>query len=945
MRFALLIAFSLCISLLAATGSIAGKVVSGATGEGLAGISVILEESGTGVITNQNGGYIIKNLPDGQHTLSVSVIGYESQKAVVRVQNGQTTINNFRLTVKPFAIEGFTVSANMAVKRETPIAFSTIGESQLEDKYTTQDIPQLMDDVPGLFSSSLGLGESEITMRGFDADKVQILINGIPVNDPESQQVYWSNWTGLSSNVKSVQVQRGAGSSLYGSGAFGGSVNIETMGSTVDREIEVRSSVGAYRTTGKVANAKGGMKNYDPINYNVSVRFKSGMLYNGKFNYSLMAERKAGDSYVIGTNYDGWSFGAEAATLLGAHSLNYSFIAAPQEHNQARKTTDMYLTQYLGREYNRNNCAEQENYYFKPQFSIRDEWTISPTQSMMTNAFITMGQGGGKYLYNDSFDGDVRGGRIPTGEVGYQETSYKTDNKYFGRHARWIYDTTGYLCDGCTYDEDTDTFTYMGWDPDTGSYTDDITVRSSENLVTDTYDNSWLNNAHNDHLQFGLNSYYEQKLFPGLQVTLGGEARYWKADHYAESSDFRYYNVYGIGSDSVSVYSQVQDRYNYTTLVANLSGFMRFGIRPLPMLNIVADGQYALYHSEVEENPIDIFDFRSGQFTGRRYYSSKNMVDDDGNLLFDDDDYKKTFRFFSPKLGVNCNLSSHLNVMANFSIAYKEPKTSQWYSSSSGPNSGQTYTEDGVEHTYKLKPERATTIEGGLGYTDSVFDANVNYYITKYDDKIESVEDEHYGSITMNAGRARHMGWELSAGLDDGFMDLSASATLSQNRWRHMNVDQIFGTKSENVIGKVVPFSPEKMMNLSQGFTFRDLPGQGKFRIGWSYKWWAEYYGNWTNSYEVPVYNEDGSVSLVVKKARLPWFNEADVDMKYDFKLYGKAVSLKLDLNNIFDNRNNTAATWSSDYGTNNPIMNGKKYMYVTVAPRFNVFFTTTVNF
>ena len=960
MRLLLIVLLTVSIAALsAATGNIAGKVISEETGEGATGIAVSLDGSGVGAMTNRNGGYIIKNVPVGNYTLSVRHIGHEPVDIPVTVLGGETIIVNITLEVKPLAIEGLTVSANRAVKRETPIAFSSLDEEELSNRYTTQDVPQLMDDVPGLFATSSGLGESEISMRGFDADKIQILINGIPVNDPESQQVYWSNWTGLASNVKNVQVQRGSGSSLYGSGAFGGSVNIETMGSSIDREIEVRTSVGTYVTDDKIADGRGGKESYNPVNYNVITRYRSGMLNDGKFNYSLMAERKGGDSYINGTNYDGWSFAIEAATLIGAHSLNYSLIGAPQKHNQARKVSDPMLYDALGREYNRNNTPTQENYYFKPQFSVRDEWTISETQKMMTNVFFTMGKGGGKYLYNDTFDGDLRFGNVPTGEIGYQPVDYSVDNRNFARHALWAYLNYGVVLDGFdpnyTDVNGTQNYTYMGWDPDTGDYTEEVTVRYDPNdgnpdqrvnLVTNTYDNSWVNDSQNDHVQFGINTYYQQEVSDMFTFTVGGELRRWMADHYAESEDFRCWNTAGTRADSVRVYSKVQRRYDYSSVVHNMSCFFRAQFSPIPkVMTIMCDVQYANYHSEIDENPIEIYDFRAGEWSGETFYATKNMLDEDGNRMFSDDDYQKTFKFLSPKAGVNYNLTQHFNVLSNYSIAYKEPRTYEWYDRTDGPNQGQVYEEDGHERVKKLKPEKAETIEFGIGYTGVIFDASVNYYITDYTDKIESVDDEQYGSITMNAGRARHQGWEISGNAAWDNWDASASVTLSQNRWLAMDVEQIFHASASEIEGRVVPFSPEKMANAGVGYTFRRLPMQGKMRVGLSSRWWDDYYGTYTNKYTRPVYYEE-SVGEEEVSSKLPHFFELNMDFKYDFVLGGKEMGLKLDLNNITDrDENYSSASESADYGTNNAAVNGKYLMYVSPSPRFNVFLTAEVKF
>ncbi|MBN1948497.1 MAG: TonB-dependent receptor, partial [Candidatus Cloacimonetes bacterium] len=440
----LILIFMYHLSGLAQTGKIAGKVTSADTGKGLDGVAVFLEDSQTGTYTQSNGTYILKDIPAGNHTVHARFIGYQTQSSPVNVADDETVLVNFVLEIDKIRIEGIGVNATRAIKRETPIAFTDISQEVISDKYTTDDIPQLLVNVPGLFASSTGIGEAEITMRGFDADKIQVLINGIPVNDPESQKVYWSNWTGLSSNVKSVQVQRGAGSSLYGSGAFGGSLNIETIGSTPDREFSVRSSFGGFLTEEDVADGKGNISSYNPYNYNVVFRYNSGNLYRGKFNYNLMLERKAGDSYITGTNYDGYSFGVEAQSVLHHHTLNFSFIGAPQEHNQVYFKSDRNLMKTLGREYNRNNHPYQENYYFKPQISLRDKWEISEEQLLMTNLFFTKGDGGGKYLNQDKFD-------VNTGRLHYrddfldQNNPAAFENNLFGKHALYLYQTYGVL--------------------------------------------------------------------------------------------------------------------------------------------------------------------------------------------------------------------------------------------------------------------------------------------------------------------------------------------------------------------------------------------------------------------------------------------------------------------------------------------------------------------
>lgn len=1040
--FILLFVFTLCFSLTAQTGRIAGKVVSKDTNNPLEGVSVFVEESQIGTYTEKNGTFQLRNIPVGRHKIVASLMGYSQLIQTVEVKDDLTEILYLTLERAAVQIEGISISANRAIKRETPIAFADIDETKISDKYTTQDMPQLLEDVPGIFANTTGLGDAEITMRGFDAEKIQVLINGIPVNDPESQKVYWSNWTGLSSNVKSVQVQKGSGSSLYGSGAFGGSLNIETMGSSPNENITVRSSYGSFYTDGEVADGKGEISSYNPFNYNILVRYNSGNLFDGKFSYSLMLERKRGDFYFTGTNYDGYSFGMETQNIIGSHAINTSFIGAPQEHNQVYFKSDRNLIERLGRNYNRNNHEYQKNYYFKPQFSIRDEWKISEGKLMMTNIFATSGKGGGKYLSQDKFD-------VNTGEIFYRDWFLESNDpagyewSEFARHALFLYQEYDLIVEGFN-PQDT---VWFGTIPVVGpTYIDlngnpKLVSGNGRNFYQSRYDYSWRNNSVNNHVQLGMNTYFQYDIRPEIKLVLGGELRHWIADHYRNRENFRHlgdiigYEFDPVTGDSTAIfgvetYDVVDKQYDQTSYVTNMSGFARLSLKPFDKLNLMIDGQMASYNSRVKENPLEIYDLGTGLPTGYFYYSTKDLPLTDPNSgivivdsltgepikKFSNEDYKKTYNFFSPKFGLNYNISEYLNVMSNYSISYKEPKTMQWYSSYDGPDGNQRYIqhlvdENNVEYTEEtfygeLKPERINTIEFGLGYEAVNWNLNANYYISDYTDKIENVSipvTQYYynaqadsieaistdESLTLNAGEARHQGLELSANGKKDNIDAAFSITLSKNRWTKMNVNQIFGGDASEMIGKVVPFSPEKMYNFSIGYTLADLPINGKIRLGMTSKYWDGYFANYENEYisnyvwngtaYVPeteyylteegnyildatgTYLEvaagDGNYGLRTKmsSSRLPAFVEFGANIKYSFKLGKKDAFIRLDLNNIFNKKDNyLSATVASDYNRGvftedgdfvNDHLTGKRYMYVTPAPLFNMFITMEVNF
>ena len=894
------------------TGNIAGRVRIEKTGAPLAGANVLLEGTSIGKITRKDGSFLLKDVPVGSYTLTVNFIGYKELSKEVEVEANLTTTVMFPMAEEAIGIAGITVTATRAIIRETPIAFTNVSKQQISNAYTTEDVPQLLTGVPGLFSTTAGLGEGELKLRGFDADKVQILINGIPVNDPESQKVYWSNWTGLSSNIKSVQVQRGAGSSLYGSGVFGGSVNIETIGVGADPKQgwTFRTSVGGYYTDNEVADGKGYMVCYNPINYNSLLRYNSGNLKGGRFNYNIMVERKVGDSYQIGTGYDGWSFGAEIQNIWENHKVNTSFIAAPQKHYQAWTSVDMALQDTLGRNYNRTNHEWVENYYCKPQLSIRDEWKLSDKSLILTNFFFTRGDGGGKGIKNDKFD-------VNTGRIYFQTLSEETDWKYFGRNARWIYENTGVELPG--YNAADTTYCYPAYD------TLAIYVSKATNIPNGDYSHSWNYDKENSHKQFGFNTYFDHKLNDMISIVTGGELRRWVGVHHERSFSFRYAD---------GVYDKVQDRYWYNGIVTNMSVFGRALVKPINKVNIMVDGQYAIYHSKVEEQPMEIFDFANGNFTGEYYYTSKMNKNEDGSLKYSKDDYKKTYKFFSPKFGVNYNFNDNLNFIANYSIAYKEPQLRDWYSRSKGPDADQVQSDGTIK---EIKPEKTNTIEFGAGYEGSFYKISANLYRTDYKDKIETVYMPNGDQLTINAGSAIHQGLELSGKLNIGYIDAMGSLTLSKNRWEKMDVETIFYAPASEVKGKVVPFSPEQMADAAVGYTFENLPIGGRLRIGLSGNTWRRYFGSYTNTYKL--------IDEKVVSAQLPYYLSINSDITYSFKIAGKDAFIRIDLRNINNRKDNySKAYYGIDYGRNDALVR-KPYMYVTPAPVFNAFLTCEINF
>ena len=134
---------------------------------------------------------------------------------------------------------------------KTPITYINISENEIEKVNLGQDLPYLISLTPSVVSSSdagAGIGYTYMTIRGSDASRINVTINGIPLNDAESQGVWWVNMPDFTSSVSNIQIQRGVGSSTNGGSAFGASVNLSTNGLKSKKYITLNNSVGSYNS-------------------------------------------------------------------------------------------------------------------------------------------------------------------------------------------------------------------------------------------------------------------------------------------------------------------------------------------------------------------------------------------------------------------------------------------------------------------------------------------------------------------------------------------------------------------------------------------------------------------------------------------------------------------------------------------------------------------------
>ena len=141
--------------------------------------------------------------------------------------------------------------AGLRARKDQPLSFSEVTKEDLKARNLGQDLPILLNFLPSVVTTSdagAGIGYTGIRVRGSDATRVNVTINGIPYNDAESQGTFWVNMPDFASSVESIQLQRGVGTSTNGSSAFGASLNVLTNAASQEAFAQIYNSIGSFGT-------------------------------------------------------------------------------------------------------------------------------------------------------------------------------------------------------------------------------------------------------------------------------------------------------------------------------------------------------------------------------------------------------------------------------------------------------------------------------------------------------------------------------------------------------------------------------------------------------------------------------------------------------------------------------------------------------------------------
>ncbi|WP_234737135.1 TonB-dependent receptor [Tellurirhabdus bombi] len=337
--------------------------IKDAEGGVLPGTAVLIEGTYKGTSADTRGSYRLTNLQAGTYRIRVSLLGFEPVVKEVTVNRNET--ESFELQKSVIVVDEVIVSATR-VDQKSGVAYTNVTRKELEKQNLGQDIPLLLNFTPSLVTTSdagAGVGYTGFRIRGSDATRVNVTVNGIPYNDAESQGTFWVNMPDIASSVSSIQIQRGVGTSTNGAGAFGASVNVQTNSFEKDAYGEVDASAGSFNTLKTTVKAGSGLLN----NHFVVDARLSRIVSDG---YIDRASSNLKSFYVSGGWYGKKSF-VRLNVFSGAERTYQAWDGVPEKLLKTNRTYNAYTYE------NEVDNYQQDHYQLISSHELSRNWRLN----------------------------------------------------------------------------------------------------------------------------------------------------------------------------------------------------------------------------------------------------------------------------------------------------------------------------------------------------------------------------------------------------------------------------------------------------------------------------------------------------------------------------------------------------------------------------------------
>ena len=343
---------------------ISGKVVDASSGETLPAAHISLNGTFRRTISDEHGNFSMTNLKPGTYELKVSYMGYENLLKQVKITNKDVVL---KLKLQATAIlEDEVVIMATRANDATGTTFQNLDKEEIQKMDIGQDIPYILNLTPSMVSTSdagAGVGYTGMRIRGTDISRINVTINGIPVNDPESQGVWWVNMPDLAASLNSIQIQRGVGTSTNGTAAFGASINMQTSSLNREAFAEVGLTYGSFNTQRYRLNTSTGL-----INDKWSVDARLSKQYSDGYIDRAFSDLKS--FYVSGAYYGKRSI-LRINVFSGKEKTYQAWYGVPKDSLDTKPTYNPYTYD------NQTDNYQQDNYQLLYSKEVNSHWNIN----------------------------------------------------------------------------------------------------------------------------------------------------------------------------------------------------------------------------------------------------------------------------------------------------------------------------------------------------------------------------------------------------------------------------------------------------------------------------------------------------------------------------------------------------------------------------------------
>ena len=829
--------------------TVKGRVVDKETQEPLIGVTIFSIESKKSAVTNLEGDFTI-SIPNLSEQLELTYIGYKT----IRLK-AAANLGVIQLEPAIVGLKDVIVTSTIGIDRKTPVAMSTLDTEVIALKIGSKEFPEMLKSTPGVYATKAGggFGDARVKIRGFEAENVAVMLNGVPINDMEWGGVYWSNWAGLTEVTRTMQVQRGLGASKVAAPSVGGSINIVTKSTDAKKGGSV-----SYRM---------GSGGFNKISFNVS----TGIMDNG-WAITVLGSKEWSNGYNQSTDYESYNYFLNISKMFGTdHQLSLTATGAPQWHNQRKdqllisewakipeKERFRYNAGY-GYDASGRHKTFNRNEYHKPQITLNHIWEISKKSSLSTAAYVSIGSGGG-------YSG-----------VGVNRTqAYGSTNGMVNQFYRRNDGTTAYR------ENDGIMASY-------GTY--DFEALMNENAESPNGSVLAIQNAINDHFWAGVLSTYSTELTEGLELQAGIDYRYYKGIHKTKIED-----LLG-GAYIVDPQRAIDGKFK---------GDPEWVNEKLKVGDIVYRDNIGYLMQEglfgqLEYSKNNLSAFLSGSVNVTNYWRLEKYSADN--------EKSKTVNKvgFAIKGGANYNLNDYHNVFANIGYFSRTP----FYSSGIFLQNQRSnaINEGGVN-------EKVFSFELGYGFRSQYVNANLNLYRTAWNDKtmvkLVSSGDPERGYMNMTGVNAIHQGIELEVKAQPiKNLELTAMISLGDWKWDGKPEGYTYDPEGNAVTDKGAITTPgaddhAKSRIILDGIRVGNS-AQTTMAFGASYEAFKSlrigvdynYYGRNYAKYQMEA--SKWGDNIITQPWKIPDANIFDLFVSYRFNIGGLNATLTGNIDNIFD--------------------------------------------